>query len=317
MLAELGLTLPLDRPARRLSVAEQQLVEIAKALVRRARLIVMDEPTAALTEREIDGLFALNERLRAQGVAFVYISHRLEELPRISQRITVIRDGRSIATKPTAEMPQAEMIRFMVGREVSAQFPELPPVAADGARRTLGARARVRGRSAHRGNLRSTCARGRSSGSPDSSARDARRSCARSRAPTSPTRAEIRVGGDVVRVHSPRAAIDAGIALVTEDRKAQGLVLGMNVRENTTLAHLGRFTRAASSIARARRRRRTRRSRACASARRARSRRRAISRAATSRRSCSRSGSSARRASTSSTSPRAGSTSARKPRSTH
>ncbi len=99
VLAELGITLPLDRPARRLSVAEQQLTEIAKALVRHARLIVMDEPTAALTDRETDALFALIAKLKAQGVAFVYISHRLEELPRIADRITVIRDGRAIETR--------------------------------------------------------------------------------------------------------------------------------------------------------------------------------------------------------------------------
>jgi len=95
VLTELGIVLPLESPARRLSVAQQQMTEIAKALVRKARLIVMDEPTAALTEREIDALFALIVKLKAQGVAFVYISHRLEELPKISDRITVIRDGRT------------------------------------------------------------------------------------------------------------------------------------------------------------------------------------------------------------------------------
>ena len=91
----------------------------------------MDEPTAALTEREIDALFALIAKLKAQGVAFVYISHRLEELPRIADRITVIRDGRAIETRPASEMPQDEMIRLMVGRALEAHFPELPAVAAD------------------------------------------------------------------------------------------------------------------------------------------------------------------------------------------
>ena len=131
VLAELGITLPLDRPARRLPVAAQQLTEIAKALVRHARLIVMDEPTAALTERETDALFALIAKLKEQGVAFVYISHRLEELPRIADRITVIRDGRAIETRVTSAMPQDEMIRLMVGRALEAHFPELPDVAAD------------------------------------------------------------------------------------------------------------------------------------------------------------------------------------------
>ena len=131
VLGELGIALPLDRPARRLSVAEQQLTEIAKALVRKARLIVMDEPTAALTEREIDALFALIAKLKAQGVAFVYISHRLEELPRIADRVTVLRDGKAIETRAAAQMPQDEMIRLMVGRALENAFPDLPAVAAD------------------------------------------------------------------------------------------------------------------------------------------------------------------------------------------
>ena len=137
---ELGISLPLDRPARRLSVAEQQLIEIAKALVRHARIIVMDEPTAALTDREIERLFALIAKLKAQGVAFVYISHRLEELPRIADRVTVIRDGKAIETRAASAMPQDEIIRSMVGRALEAHFPELPAVAADAPVRTRGAR---------------------------------------------------------------------------------------------------------------------------------------------------------------------------------
>ena len=104
VLADLGVALPLDRPARRMSVAQQQTIEICKSLVRKARLIVMDEPTAALTDREIDALFALIKRLQGQGVAFVYISHRLEELPRIADRITVLVYGNVIASGPPAEI---------------------------------------------------------------------------------------------------------------------------------------------------------------------------------------------------------------------
>ncbi|MBV9102395.1 MAG: sugar ABC transporter ATP-binding protein, partial [Candidatus Eremiobacteraeota bacterium] len=98
VMQELGIVLPPGLPARLLSVAQQQMVEICKALVKKARLVVMDEPTASLTEREIDALFALIRRLKSQGVAFVYISHRLEELPAIADRITVLRDGRAIVT---------------------------------------------------------------------------------------------------------------------------------------------------------------------------------------------------------------------------
>jgi ribose transport system ATP-binding protein len=240
VLSELGIALPLDRPARRLSVAEQQLTEIAKALVRRARLIVMDEPTAAITDRETDALFALIATLKAQGVAFVYISHRLEELPRIADRITVIRDGRAIETRPIAEMPQADMVRLMVGRPLDAQFPQLPPVAADAperlAVRDLHAAVNVNGvsfavRSGEIVGLAGLVGAGRT---------EIVRAIAGADIPTG---GEIAVDGAPVGITGPRSAIDAGIALITEDRKAQGLVLGMNVRENTTLAHLASYSR--------------------------------------------------------------------------
>jgi ribose transport system ATP-binding protein len=242
VMAELGIALPVDRPARRLSVAEQQLTEIAKCLVRHARLIVMDEPTAALTDREIEALFALIGKLKAQGVAFVYISHRLEELPRIADRITVLRDGRAIETRPAAEMPQDEVIRLMVGRSLEAHFPDLPPVA-DGAPVVLD----VRGLTAASGvpvndvtfavhageivGLAGLVGAGRTEIVRAIAGADL------------PARGEVRVGGARVVVRSPRSAIRAGIALITEDRKAQGLVLGMTVRENTTMAHLGQFVR--------------------------------------------------------------------------
>jgi len=131
VLGELGIVLPLDRPARRLSVAQQQLTEIGKCLTRHARLIVMDEPTAALTDRETDALFALIGKLKAQGVAFVYVSHRLEELPRIADRITVLRDGKTVETRAAAALPQDELIRLMVGRRSTI----IPRTAAGRGRR--------------------------------------------------------------------------------------------------------------------------------------------------------------------------------------
>jgi ribose transport system ATP-binding protein len=240
VMAELGIALPVDRPARRLSVAEQQLTEIAKCLVRHARLIVMDEPTAALTDRETEALFALIGKLKAQGVAFVYISHRLEELPRIADRITVLRDGRAIETRPAAQMPQDEVIRLMVGRSLEAHFPELPAVGPDAA-----VVLDVRGLSASNGvpvhdvafevhageivGLAGLVGAGRTEIVRAIAGADV------------PTEGEVRVDASRIVVRSPRSAIRAGVALITEDRKAQGLVLGMTVRENTTLAHLSQF----------------------------------------------------------------------------
>jgi ribose transport system ATP-binding protein len=240
ILAELGIALPLALPARKLTVAQQQLTEIAKALLRRARLIVMDEPTAALTDREIDALFALIAKLKAQGVAFTYISHRLEELPLISDRITVIRDGKTIETRATSDLPQDEMIRLMVGRALDAHFPDLPPVASD-ANVVLA----VAGLSANAGvHVRDVSFVVRAgeivglAGLVGAGRTDIVRAIAGADVPE---RGTIDVRGKRVAVRGPASSIAAGIALITEDRKAQGLVLGMSVRENTTLAHLDAF----------------------------------------------------------------------------
>jgi len=240
VLAQLGNVLPLDRPARRLSVAQQQMVEIAKCLVRKARLIVMDEPTAALSDRETDALFALIATLKAQGVAFVYISHRLEELPRIADRITVIRDGKAIDTRPLAQLPQDEMIRLMVGRSLDAHFPDLPPVAADApvvlAVEGLAAATHVNGvsfavRAGEIVGLAGLVGAGRT---------EIVRAIAGADVPTA---GQVTIDGTRARIHDPRSGIAAGIALITEDRKSQGLVLGMTVRENTTLAHLAAYSK--------------------------------------------------------------------------
>ena len=127
-LDELGLQLPLDVPAERLSIGQQQVVEIAKALARKARIIVMDEPTAALSDREIEGLFAIIARLKAAGTGIVYISHRMDELPRIADRIAVLRDGAIVNVRDVAAFPRDEIVRAMVGRQLTSYFPEIPPV---------------------------------------------------------------------------------------------------------------------------------------------------------------------------------------------
>jgi ribose transport system ATP-binding protein len=237
--ADLGIELPLGVPAERLSVAQQQLVEIAKALIRCARLIVMDEPTAALTDRETDRLFELIERLRAGGVAVVYISHRLEELPRIADRITVLRDGAVVETRAAAGFPQDQLIRAMVGRTLEAQYPAIPPVAA-GAAVALAVEGLERASSPVHG-VSFTVRAGEIvalAGLVGAGRTEIVRAVA---AADRPSGGVVRVDGTARRIRGPREAIEAGIALITEDRKAQGLVLGMSVRENTTLAHLDAF----------------------------------------------------------------------------
>ncbi len=128
VLATLGVELPLTAEIRRLSVAQQQMVEIAKALSTKARVIFMDEPSAALTENEVAKLFDVIRTLKRNGVAIVYISHRLEEVFTIADRITVFRDGKLVQTGLTADLTPDDVIRLMVGRSLSAHFPTCPRI---------------------------------------------------------------------------------------------------------------------------------------------------------------------------------------------
>ncbi len=235
---ELGMDLPLDEPASRLSVGAQQLIEIAKALSKHARIIVMDEPTAALTDREIDALFALIARLKANGAGIIYISHRMEELPKIADRVTVLRDGSAIETRPTSEFPPNEIIRAMVGRPLDAHFPDLPAVPTHAPamldvqhliRRPMVNDVSFSVRAGEIVGLAGLVGAGRT---------EIVRAIAGADVPDSGT---IHVGGELIRIRSPHDGIVAGIAFITEDRKSQGLVLGMSVAENITLAHLSQF----------------------------------------------------------------------------
>ncbi len=237
-LAELGITLPVSVEVFRLSVAQQQMVEIAKALLKKARIIVMDEPTAALTGREIERLFAVIAKLKAAGNGIIYISHRLEELPRVADRITVLRDGRVIETRPLRDFPPDEMVRAMVGRKLEFHFPDLPAIAVDApvelsvshlVRAPLVNDVSFEVKAGEILGIAGLVGAGRS---------EIARAIAGADIPQSGT---IRVGSRPVRIGSPSDGIEAGIAFITEDRKSQGLVLGMPVRENITLAHLEDF----------------------------------------------------------------------------
>lgn len=236
--AELGITLPLNVETSRLSVAQQQMIEIAKVLSRHARIIVMDEPSAALTDREIDRLFEIIATLKAKGAGIIYISHRLEELPRIADRITVLRDGAAIETRPIAEFPPEEIVRAMVGRRLESHFPDLPPVPADApvmlAVRDLSNPPMVNGVSfeVRKGEIVGLA------GLVGAGRTEIVRAIAGADIPSA---GEVSVQGAPLHLRGPADGIAAGLAFITEDRKAQGLVLGMSIRENVTLAHLGDF----------------------------------------------------------------------------
>lgn len=236
--ADLGIALPLNVEASRLSVAQQQMIEIAKVLSRHARIIVMDEPSAALTDREIDRLFEIVKTLKSKGAGIIYISHRLEELPRIADRITVMRDGRVIETRAIGDFPPDEIVRAMVGRRLDSHFPELPAVAADApvmlSVQNLSRPPMVNGVSfaVRRGEIVGLA------GLIGAGRTEIVRAIAGADVASA---GEVEIERKRIRARTPSEGIAAGIAFITEDRKAQGLVLGMSVRENVTLAHLGQF----------------------------------------------------------------------------
>ena len=235
---ELGMDLALDTPASHLSVGQQQMIEIAKVLSKHARIIVMDEPTAALSEREIERLFALIAKLKTGGAGIVYISHRMEELPVISDRITVLRDGQVIETRKTADFPQADIIRAMVGRPLDAHFPALPDVPLD-APVVLAVEHLNRDGALH--DVSFSVRAGEIvglAGLVGAGRTETMRTIAGADIADTGT---VAIDGTIHHMRQPSDAIAAGIAFITEDRKAQGLVLGMSVRENITLAHLSQF----------------------------------------------------------------------------
>ena len=232
VLERLGVQLEVREPVSRLSVAQRQMVEIAKAISARAKIIVMDEPSATLTEHELTRLFDLIRTLRADGVSIIYISHRLEEIFEIADRVTVLRDGRLIATHPVSEVSKDDVIRMMVGRQLSAQIPKREvEIGAE----TL----RVEGLS---GGVVRDVSFGVRAGEIvclTGLVGAGRTEVARLIFGADPKAAgRILVSGHEVRIRSPRDAIRRGIGFVTEDRKEQGLVLGLTVRENVTLANL-------------------------------------------------------------------------------
>jgi rhamnose transport system ATP-binding protein len=231
---QLGVRLDPDRLARGLSIADQQLVEIAKALTTNARVIVMDEPTAALTTSEVERLFRIVETLRARGNAVLFISHRLDEIFAICQRVTVMRDGRHVLTQPIEELTTQSIIRAMVGRDMDALFPK---VAAEAGRVVLKVDRLTREgvftdisfevRSGEIVALAGLVGAGRTEVARAIFGID-RWDAGR-----------VEIDGRSLPPGSPTAAMAAGIGLVPEDRRQQGLLMDFSIERNIALASLG------------------------------------------------------------------------------
>jgi len=246
-LALVGLDVDPGRKVKELGIGQQQMVEIAKALAKNAEILVLDEPTAALTEADAQRLLRFLSGLRAKGVSSIYISHRLEEVFQIADRITVLRDGRSVATAPTAQLTTDRVIALMVGREVKNLYPR--PPRREGAPLLKVERWSVEdplnpGRLVLRDvsfEVRQGEVLGIAGlmGAGRTALVSSLFGASRSRVTGS-----VAVGGEPARppFRSPADAIAAGLALVSEDRKRYGLVLEASIAENITLATLRRFT---------------------------------------------------------------------------
>jgi rhamnose transport system ATP-binding protein len=239
LLARLGANLYPDQDAGELSMPQQQLLEIARALGAEAKVLILDEPTASLTKEDADKLFSVIDGLRAQGTGIIYISHRLDELPGIADRVTVLRDGRTVDTLLVAEVNTESLIRLMVGRELSTVFPktrvqpgdlvlELSDLGCSGAgihNISLQLRAgEILGLAGLVGAGRTELARTIFGLTPAD-------------------HGTIRLGGKALRITSPRQAIKSGIAYVPEDRRRHGVVSEMPISANITLASLERLSR--------------------------------------------------------------------------
>lgn len=226
-----------DTPTNQLSVAQQQLVEIARALREKARLLVMDEPTAALSDTEIEALFEVIRSLGEDGVPVIYISHRLNEILEIGHRVTVMRDGRTVATRQAKTTDLDELIRLMVGRTIAEQIPKRDVPIGEVVLQVEGlARAGELSPvnlSIHAGEIVGVAGLMGSG----------RTELARAIFGADPVDAgSIRIAGQELSGQDPAASIAAGIGFITEDRKQQGLILLRSVAENITLTSLDDFS---------------------------------------------------------------------------
>lgn len=245
LLADIGLDIDVKKNVGTYPLSIQQMIEICKALAFDCRIIVMDEPTSALTDTEVEKLFSIVEKLKQSGCGIIYISHKMEEIYRIADRITVLRDGRYVGTSAVAELDRINLVKWMVGRELNQQFPRHKSALGD-------VRLKVE-------KFRVPDPAGKSVPAVDDISFSVRSGEILGIAGlqgsgnsellngifgTYGTRAKglLQLDGQPYSPVSPAAAINKGISLLTNDRKANGLVLGMSIIHNTTLAALKKFS---------------------------------------------------------------------------
>lgn len=238
LLQRLGVALDASRLVRGLSIADQQIVEIAKALSQNARVLVMDEPTAALSKLEVEQMFTIVRRLRNDGVAVLFITHRLEEVFALTQQVTIMRDGAHVFSGPTSEMTPESVVRHMVGRDLGDYYPrpntqpgEVALEVKDLCRTGVFHKINLQVRRGEIVALAGLVGAGRSE-------------VIRAIFGIDPVDSgEVRINGKPLALGNPAVAVASGLAMVPEDRRAQGLVMEASIARNATLTIIDRLTR--------------------------------------------------------------------------
>jgi ABC-type sugar transport system ATPase subunit len=237
ILDTLGVTFSVDTLTSTLSVAEQQLVEIAKSLNRKTRILIMDEPSAVLGEKDLEKLFEVVRSLQAQGIGIVYISHRLKEIFELADEVTVLKDGRYVDTRNVSEVTMDDLVKLMIGRELKDVYPKRAPTPGDVLLEVSNV---SRPKLVH--DVSFNLHAGEIVGFAGITG-SGRTELVRTIFGADPCTGEIRISGRPYKPRSPADAIHQGVALVTEDRKAQGLFLKLNVTINTTISGLRQLCR--------------------------------------------------------------------------
>ncbi len=235
---KMGVNIPINAVMSDLSVGQQQMVEICKALMVDAKVLIMDEPTAALTQSETEGLFKLIKSLREKGVSIVYISHRMEEIFELCDRITILRDGTYVGTENIKDITMDDVVRMMIGREIGERYPKRDGVKIGD--EVLCVENLCKGKTFQNVNFRVHAGEVLGVSGLMGAGRTEIMHAIFGNLPYDSGR--VLINGEAVQIKSARDAINAGIGFITEDRKTEGLLLEKSIAENIELANLGKVS---------------------------------------------------------------------------